>query len=541
MIRKKRTFITILVLTLLCSFRTFAKGTAELIPVVPSRIPLDSNNTFTIALQESEDPILYDPARASDANSLLVLDGLFEGLYTHDPATGNPVPALAKSVDISPDGLHWTFTLHDSARFSNGDPITSQTIVDSWMWVLGNAEREDSTYLASLLDIIEGVGSYRNGRGSFGSVGIRAKQPHVLELQLTVPAPYLPALLSNAAFAAIHPSVRSGGEQPDPRSIISSGPYVVKEASPESILLAKNPWYREYDAVASDFILFRFLDQPSTENAYLEGDVDWSLAYISPAMLKHPADLRISPQYSTGFFYFSAQDGPYADPQIRKALGLLIPWEQIRMSSGQVFPTSRLIPQSGETGASGQDRDEEANLSEAFALLADAGYPHGAGLPPLSMAIHRGSQILEIANRIADIWSSLAGITVILDVVPLGMYSRSPSQTPYDFAYITWIGDFQDPFAFLHLWKGDSGYNLGNYRDAVFDRLVAEAMKSESEAVRRELMSRAEDRLLNEAAVFPIHHGITTNIIDSDNVAGWFDNPLDIHPLKHLRRIDRTL
>ena len=124
----------------------------------------------------------------------------------------------------------------------------------------------------------------------------------------------------------------------------------------------------------------------------------------------------------------------------------------------------------------------------------------------------------------------------MLDVVPLSIYSSIPSQSPYDFAYITWIGDFLDPFAFLNLWLSDSSYNLGNYHDDVFDSIIKNAFSSESPTERMALIERAEKRLLTEAAVFPISHGLSNNIVNTQRVIGWYDNPLNIHPLKYLGR-----
>lgn len=510
-----------------------AKGSREAEPQ-PIREPLESADTFVVALLKSEDPPYLNPVEATDATSILVLDGMFEGLYAFDPKTAQPVAAIAQAVEISEDGLQWTFTLDKRARFSNGEPIDAMTFLDSWLWLLDSASQESgNTSLASMFDCVVGVKEYREGSGSRSSVGIRAKSSHQLQISLRTAAPYLPALLATLPFSAIHESMRDHRTAMEPSGIIGSGPYVVRSADTEGVLLAKHPWYRDYGAVPSDFIQFRFLDQMEIIQAYLERSIHWSLAFIPPTLLRDKSDLHISPEYSTGFYYFSAKSGAYANPQVRKALAMLIPWNELRRDSGQIFPTDRLIP--GMTGIP-DDLPQQSSEpeGEALALLAAEGFPYGAGLPTLNMAVHRGSQVLGSARRIADIWSQELGITVILDVVPLGMYSRFPSLSPYDFAFITWIGDIHDPFAFLHLWTSESGYNLGNHSDPAFDALVAAASEATDERQRQDLARIAEEHLLDSATVFPLYHGITTNIIDASTVTGWHDNILNIHPVRHL-------
>ena len=43
----------------------------------------------------------------------------------------NVVPDLADSVDISPDGKVWTFHIMKGAKFSNGAPITAETVKEA--------------------------------------------------------------------------------------------------------------------------------------------------------------------------------------------------------------------------------------------------------------------------------------------------------------------------------------------------------------------------------------------------------------------------
>lgn len=521
------------ILFLLFTVPLLGKGTRELEPL-PSREPLEANNRFVIAVQRSQDPIFLDPIGATDATSLLVLDGLFEGLFSLDPITAEPILALAQKASVSDDGLVWTFILDKEARFSNGDPIDAEALIESWLWLLDRSKNgEGNTYLVSMMGCIQGVEAYMSGTGSKSSIGITSKNPSHIQISLQTAAPYLPAMLGTTSFAAIHESLRNGGIPSEPIEMIGSGPYQIESITETEILLSKQAWYRDYESVPSDYIQFRFMDQMSILESYLNGEIDWSLAYIPRELLHTPRDLRITSEYSTGFYYFSSDSEPYTDKRVRRALEILIPWDEIRTASGQIFPTSHLIPNHGKPFVAAK-HDKDLATTEALNLLAEAGYPYGAGLPTLHMAVHRGSQVVESAERIADIWSKTLGMTVVLDIVPLSMYSRFPALSPYDFAFITWIGDFNDPFTFLHLYSSGSGYNLGKYSDQEYDRLLTTAMSISDNSLREAAVDRAEEYLLSASIVFPIYHGITTNIIDSEYVTGWHDNTLNIHPVKYL-------
>ncbi len=511
--------LLLIFLTLLLLFPIGAKGGKEA-PVLPSGRLLDASKRFRIVLPKSEDKLFLDPVEATDASSLLLLEGLYEGLYSLDPRTGDPIKALAKEVKVSQDGLKWTFTLDEEGRFSNGEPITAQVLINSWFNLLNSAGGD--TYLTTLLDAVEGVSSFRQGSGSRWAVGITAPNSTTIEMSLNYPAPYLPALLATLPFAAIHP--KESGE------LITSGAYEIVEKSSEKIVLAKNFWYRDWDGVKSDFIEISFLESGELVEAYTNNLVDWSVAFLPPQSLKHFGDLRLGIEYSTGFYYFSSQQEAYRDSRVRRALALLIPWDELRSESHQIFPTPYLIPDIERPPAT---HEAPLNLSEAYNLLAEAGYPYGAGLPQLNMAIHKGAGFAESGEKIANIWSRALGITVTLDVVPLGMYSRFPALSPYDFSFITWVGDFHDPLSFLLLFSSGSEYNLANYESEEYDALLRKAMAA-SDGERNVHILEAEKFLFDEAVVFPLFHGITTNIIDHQRVRGWYDNPLDNHPLKYL-------
>ena len=72
-----------------------------------------------------------DTTILTDQYSYDVAGNVEEGLTRVD-SKGNAALALAKSIDVSKDGLTYTVTLRDNLKWSNGDRLTAKDFVYSW-------------------------------------------------------------------------------------------------------------------------------------------------------------------------------------------------------------------------------------------------------------------------------------------------------------------------------------------------------------------------------------------------------------------------
>lgn len=73
-----------------------------------------------------------DPATVSGVPEGRILRAIFEGLVMKDPRTLEPVPGVAESWELSPDGHVYTFRIREGARWTNGDPLTAHDFEFSW-------------------------------------------------------------------------------------------------------------------------------------------------------------------------------------------------------------------------------------------------------------------------------------------------------------------------------------------------------------------------------------------------------------------------
>src|SRR6185437_10201778 len=92
----------------------------------------------TLCMAWSQDATGLDPHKQTAFSSLRLMQLIYEPLIRLDPQY-NPVPAIAKSWQFSPDGLTLTFKLDPNAKFSNGAAVTSDDVKASFARILDEA------------------------------------------------------------------------------------------------------------------------------------------------------------------------------------------------------------------------------------------------------------------------------------------------------------------------------------------------------------------------------------------------------------------
>ena len=84
-----------------------------------------------IVVLNGAEPETIDPALLTGQPDGRIAYTLFEGLTSFDQ-TGTPQPGVAERWDLSPDARVYTFHLRKNAKWSNGDPVTSEDFIRSW-------------------------------------------------------------------------------------------------------------------------------------------------------------------------------------------------------------------------------------------------------------------------------------------------------------------------------------------------------------------------------------------------------------------------
>src|SRR3989475_13275839 len=74
------------------------------------------------------EPVTMDPPQITDLNSARVTKRIFEGLVAQELGSYKLVPGLARSWEISKDGLIYTFNLRANVTFDDGTPVTAEAV-----------------------------------------------------------------------------------------------------------------------------------------------------------------------------------------------------------------------------------------------------------------------------------------------------------------------------------------------------------------------------------------------------------------------------
>jgi oligopeptide transport system substrate-binding protein len=466
----------------------------------------------------------FDPHKASSDTEAQLFTALYEGLVSYDPQTLRPAPGAAESWIISEDRLTYTFTLRKNLYFSDGSRITAQSFYRAFLRLLTNDTRHFS---ASFFDVVKGARAYRLREAAADDLGLKVIDDRTLQITLGNPAPYFLSVLAHYALSPI-----SQRQLPmlwdSPLRIACSGPYMIAGVSDKEIMLEKNPFYWDAANVAIGRIYIRFSDDAQNVSAdFNRYRVDWaSSGTFAPDHILAKESLRVGAQFATSYYFFASDDAVFTSAPLRIALVQAMPLTLLRKS--QLISARTLVP---PIKSYPKPRGIRESFIRAERALADLGYAGGENLPPVTIAAFTRND--AYALLVKEAWENL-GLQVSIITPQQGEdYFDFIQRVRPTLALMVWIGDYLDPQAFLNMWRTDSPYNFSNFKEKAFDNFL-DAANFQSGSQRLKTLSDAEALLLNGGSVIPLGHPPSINLIDTNIVSGWYDNPLDIHHFKYL-------
>ncbi len=495
------------------------------------------------------DPESLDPALVTSIEGLRVVASLSEGLTRNDPVSSRPIPGLAQSWEISPDGCVYTFHLRDNLMWSPGDPITAEDVVYSWLRVLNP---ETAAEYAGQLFYVKNGEACVNGKIKDPSlVGVHALDSRTVRVELNHPTPFFLDLCAFQTLAVVPRQLigKYGEDWMRQRPLPGSGPYLLDSwRLNDKIRLVKNPYYWDAANTRSAVVDLLPISAPSTAlNLYQSGEADiiWdrdNLPYELMDVLSKRPDFHTFPYLATYFIRCNTTRPPFNDPRVRKALALTIDKRRLVdrfLGSGGV-PANHLVPDgtANYDPAPGLGYDPDT----ARRLLAEAGYPGGKGFPAFSYlfdSVSGGGKLhLQLGTEMKHMWEEQLGIHVELKEMEKRVYLAAQTHLDYDLTRSAWVGDYNDPNTFLDLFRSDNGNNRTGWKNARYDALMGEADREVDLRQRAGLLREAETILVrDEAPIIPIYFYVGFNYYDPAKVKGAYSNILDDHPLNAIWKV----
>ena len=147
--------------------------------------------------------------------------------------------------------------------------------------------------------------------------------------------------------------------------------------------------------------------------------------------------------------------------------------------------------------------DYNADLAKAKKLLADAGYPDGKGFPTIEYLTNDASYHKAVAEYLQSAWKEL-GITMNVNIQEWKTFTADRRSGNFDIARNGWVCDWDDPSNIINLFETANGNNDGKYSSEGFDELVDRARNTNNVEKHYDLLHKAEQVVLGDAAMAPI-------------------------------------
>lgn len=503
----------------------------------------EGNRTRTLHRGIGPDLSDLDPHLAASLGDLQVLSALFEGLVGEDPQTLAPVPGVAARWDISADGLVYTFHLRPEAKWSDGRPLVADDFVASLRRALAPALGAPNAEL--LYPVLNAEAYHKSRLADFSQVGISSPDTHTLRISLEYPAAHFLSLLTHpvwfpvplhAISAAGAVDTRGNRWASAPATFVGNGPFVLKDwRRGQTIVAEASPTYWDAAALMLRAVHFHPFDSvDAAERAYRAGQLH--LIDTLPAgrveawRAEAPEQLRADPFLDIYFYRINTTRPVLSDVRVRRALSLAIDREQLvsALLKGGQRPAAAFVP----PGAGGYRPPSvlRHDLPAARALLSEAGYPDGQGLPVFDLLYNTSENHRRIAEALQQQWRA-AGIQTRLVNQEFATLLDARRAGDFQLLRSGWVADYDDPISFLALFTKDSAQNFTGWSDPAYDRALYEAARTGDTSKRHALLRDAETRLLEAAPILPLY--VNTHVyLLHPAVQGWYPTPLDRHPLK---------
>ncbi|HSJ38652.1 MAG TPA: peptide ABC transporter substrate-binding protein, partial [Planococcus sp. (in: firmicutes)] len=474
----------------------------------------DAGGEKILKLNNGEEPTSFDPSVAFNAVSWTALNNLMEGLTRLDESS-LPVEATAEAIDISDDGLTYTFTIREDANWSNGETVTAGDFVFAWRYMLNPETASPAAFLGYF---IEGGEAYNSGEGAVEDVAVVAEDDKTFVVTLTAPTEAFLNIITNPSFFPIHEATATENPEwhTEAESFVGNGPFELTSWShDENFVFEKNEEYWDVESVKLDGVHWAMVNDANTEyQMYETGDLDVSNvpSELSEQLMDSP-ELAMLDQAGTYFYRYNVEAEPFTNKKVRQAFAYAVNQDDIV----QYVTKNGEKPAYGFTsygfeGADGTDfRDAAGDLVKTDAEKAKQLLEEGMAeegwetLPAVTITYSTNDTHQIIAETLQDQFKQTLGVDVELQNVESSVFAADQKEFKYQMSRSSFLHDYADPVNALESFITGSSMNRTQWSNAEFDKLIADAKAETDSAARREILIEAEKILMDEMPIFPIY------------------------------------
>jgi peptide/nickel transport system substrate-binding protein len=446
----------------------------------------------------------------------------------NDPSGTKPVPSIAESWTVSPDGKTYTFKIRSGVKFHDGSAMTSKDV--------------KATY-DKIVFPPKGVGSSRKGQYAVVE-SIEAPDATTVVFKLKQPSGAFLASVASPWNFIYSAAILAKDMHWYEKNIMGTGPFMfVEHVKGSHVVGKKNPNYWDKGKPYLDGFRAIFMRSSSAQVAAVRGErAHIQFRGFTPAdreTLKNALGDKITVQESPWdcvlLVGFNHEKKPFDDKRVRRALTLALDRYEgskalsriaiVKAVAGvQVPGTPYATPPEELAKVAGYWTDIVKSRAEAKQLLIEAGVPDGFSFTFSNRGIPMPYEPLAV--WLIDQWRQI-GLNVKQEVIEsrayFGTIRKGDAQVFMDFQCGYIVEPDLDLYKFLSSDRNPANY--GRYKDPVLDELYDKQSRATDVAERKHLIQQFEKRLLDEEAHYLITLQWHRIIPHSSKVKGWTITP----------------
>jgi peptide/nickel transport system substrate-binding protein len=459
-----------------------------------------SKASDTLIYAQGAEPRGLDPALVDDGESAKVMSNIYEGLLKYNKDSTKVEASLAKSWDVSKDGLTYTFHLQEGVKFQDGTTFDADAVKFNIDRQLAPKVTADMSYASFV----------------YGSVkDVQVVDKNTVKINLTAPStPFLSNLAMVMSAPIVSPKALKDNKNNVNQAPVGTGPYTfVKWSKDENIVLIRNDKYWGTKALTQN-VIFKFIKDNSARVVALNnGEVDM-IDGIDATVVKQITDggnkIFQAPGMNINYMAYNTSKAPFNNSKLRVAVSKAINVPEMVKSlyKGYSTPATSILP----TFMDGYDK----SVSQVdYDAQAAAKTIKESGLTSVKMMTYTNPRPYNTAtgqSLAESIQGYLAkvGVTCTIDSYDWTTYKDKVKAGNYDICFYGWTGDNGDPDNFMYLLAStDPSMNVALYKNPEFNKLIAKGLKTPAGAERNAIYTQLEKIAAADAAWLPISHAET--------------------------------
>jgi ABC-type transport system substrate-binding protein len=436
---------------------------AMMIAAAPAFADMKQGGEMTVTFKD--DLVTLDPAIGYDWKNWSVIKSVFDGLMDYKPGTTELVPDLAESVDVSDDGLTYTFKLRQGVKFHNGREMTAADVKYSLERTCSPATQSPG---AGYYGALKGFDDFQAGKAT-ELAGVQAVDDHTVKIELIRPDSTLLHLMALNFSFVVPKEVAEEYGQDFTHHPVGTGAYKVTDYTPgQHIILERNPDWNKDGRPYVDKYTLQFGLEPTVAVLKIQKDEADMLGEIFPPakyveVSKDPAlkDRFITAgQLNTNYMTMNFNIKPFDDVRVRRAVNMAINKQRlVQVLNNRGTVTGQVLPPA-MAGFDPKYQGYPYDPEKAKALLKEAGHGDGFTTELYFQSVDpwpRMAQSIQQDLAAVGIKAELRG----LDLSAFVGVGGKPDGTPMTLT--EWYADFPDPSNFYSAILGCGGAVEGGY------------------------------------------------------------------------------